>query len=336
MSLSEPIYIDMLSKISTALLLTSFYLPLQAKTRCGTIEEARSAYERSAQEAIAILTCIKKEHPEDTAARRLLSDIHWWEGDTDASIAEARELSQIPSSQDDLTIHLKKRLSEFSVRGAFAGVWGNNQSGYEISAEGDARYYKKNHVLLGYDRKTRFFQNGSSVSDNIYSATHVGVHGKRVYSEAVFRLAPDSQFSPRYSIRLEPHYVFEDESDVSLGLQFNHYPSLDAYRAVLRWLRPYWERWTLGLTIDLNWAPDFIAAGQVIAKFQIDPRTAVRATFGGGRTQEDQNLKADFWNPGLSFEHRVILPLLLRLHGEIYRSSARREERLGIELEWNF
>lgn len=297
---------------------------------CPDLATARRAYQAGAKEdALAALECLRREYPEDLEVRRMLSDIHWWEGDADRAVSEAAAID----ADGELGLAMRRRAARFRLATAFDALWTDGQSGTEQRLDASTRYSGKSRFGIGVARVTKLFQSGIPITAMSYSAEHVSSHGIG-YLEARAAISPERNLLPSWSGALEPHAVLGD-FDLSVGLGVNRYENATVY-----WLGPQ-AQWTLDpftLTLRLvaSSVPEWLWVPQARIEYAFSSMWSARLSGAGGRVLEAPGLLGGFFSTGLDVKYQVLSELALRAGFTAYRGDVRSENRIAFGADWIF
>ena len=305
---------------------------------CPSLSKARSLYlDGKIDEALTALHCLEKGYPRDLDVKRLISDIYWWQGNVDASLAVAAEGEKLnPWLEDpDTAIHLAERLRPWRLTASIDEIWGDQQSGTEYFGLLDYRFEGRDHISAGFSRVARNYSGGQSYDDRIFRAGYVRLQGKRSYIDTEVTYSPDHAFSAEYSAGVEPHYVLVDDSDVSLLLEYLHYTEQNAVLVSPGW-RHIFGLWTFQANLKFLVSDDVLPSVQLSAGYFLSPKTQVSASFGFGRALEGPGLEDSFDAAGGALTQYIDPSLALNLRGSIYRADLYSENRIALGADWFF
>ena len=301
-----------------------------------------SYFEGHHDEARTAIGCLKREHPKDADVLRFSSDIDWWEGRVDSSQEAAREALALDpwTTNPELAIHLTERAEPFHLNITGEGVWGEGRSTSEFSGLLDYRLPDRDHVSVGFSRFARTFPDSTTLTDRTYQLGYVRVQGERTYIESVASYSSDHQFSPEFTIGVEPHYVFTDDSDVSLLLKYLHYVSGNTSEEV-GMLAPGWRKvfgdWSVGATVNLLITESsLLPSVQGTLSNRFLPKMEGTLLASGGRALEAPALPDDFYSFGAKLSRYLLPEIALTLQGSIYRAALYSENRVGLGADWFF
>jgi hypothetical protein len=308
---------------------------------CPSYNEARQLFrEQQVESAKSALTCIVREFPNDRDALRLLSEIYWQEGDTEKSEALMEKVydQSIQFPEDtELAILATKRISRAAVSAGYQSVWGShNTHSNEFNVDGQYRYWQKQIFQMGFDRLTRSFQNADALSDSIIRVGPVIVPHRQVYIETSAAYSPSAKFSPKWKLNAEPHFVFQEGSDISFGTKISFYSEIKTVVFKPSWQRPFGNFFSVGLSSDIEVSPDVTVAGGGWVEWDSKKGLTTKLNVSGGKTDDGDGVIDAFVSYSADVGYRIFIPFSIHLNGAIYRGKNRDEERLGGGLQWLF
>jgi YaiO family outer membrane protein len=281
------------------------------------------------------------KYPKDLDVRRLISDIEWWEGRTNESVQEAKRAESLNpppwDSDPETAIHLAERAHPWRLTLAGDEVWGQQSNGPEFFGLLDYRLEGRDHLRAGYSRLARNYDDGSNFSDNVFHLGGARVQGERSYIEADVTYSPDHNFSPEFSIGVEPHYDLLDDSDVSLLIKYLRYIPEDAFELSPGWRKTFgaWTYTAHFILVDAN-GEGFIPSGQLGVFYFVDAKTKLGVSYSFGRALEAPYLVDTFNSVGADVTRFVCPSLSLSLRGSLYRATYYTENRLALGADWFF
>ena len=308
---------------------------------CGTIQQAREAYEKGDVDAARItLRCLKTEHPDDLDVRRLYSDILWWEGDQKKSVFEAVDGLQLADEMsgadpfDERRMHFLDRISTLKLDGNASAIQSDNHSGVDAAMEADYRYSLTDHALFGVYRTSRTYTGDVNISDWRVEGGQVWAISKTVYLESRLEYSPDPVISAQWSVAETPHWVLTDGSDVSLGAKWSHYTTDPVYMLSPAWSRVVFDRFFVGLQEYDIFTYHWLFAGEGFLEYAFSPRVSVRGNVADGSAVEGPGLEGWFRSFGVGASYRVRPNLALVPNVGVYNGELRKETSAGIGVEW--
>jgi hypothetical protein len=281
---------------------------------------------------------LEKKYPRDLDIKRFISDIYWWQGNVEKSVATAEAAESLsPWDEDpDTAIHLAERSRPWRLTASVDEIWGDQQTGTEFFGLLDYRYTARDHINAGFSRIARNYDNGSSYDDRVFRVGYARLQGKRSYVETAVTYSPDHNFSPEYTLSVEPHYVLEDDSDVSFLVEYLHFTAENAVEFSPGWRRIF-GLWTFKVNVNLLEAGgDFLPSLQFSAAYFVNPKTEIKGFFGFGRALEGPYLEDSFYSAGGILTRYIDPSLALNLRGSIYRADLYNENRVALGADWFF
>jgi hypothetical protein len=328
------------SLLAAAFITAFLALSPDARAACAELQAAREAYQAgNTQKALGILDCRIQQDSKDLRAKQLQSDILWWENQEEQSEEVATRLYEQPESAalPGLRIALSRRIHRTRASVGAEGISHDGLNTLGLSGELSHRYSGKSYVAASFARPSRIFKNATdSVSDTQFRLAHLGPIARYAYLEASVAYAHDPLFLPEWIYAAQPHYIFADGSDVSLGLKLNAYPSRNVFELAPEWVQPVSARWTLGARANAQFATNFLLAGTLYGEALLSPGFSVRASFSGGRALESASAETDFWSGTLGAGLPLSPRFLVRVNGTLFRGDFRDENRLGGGIDYLF
>lgn len=313
---------------------------LRSRRQCPTFEAAREAYFNGNQaKALSALSCLRKRYPQDLDVRRFLSDIHWWQGKDELSISEAHQIEElgIPENNHELARHIQKRVSHFTLAGGAQRLWGSNNNGNELWTSLAWRYRAHDALTIGFMRAARVFKDASPVSDRIFSVDHFQGLASFGYLETQATFAPNPVFAPRYSVALEPHVVFSNDWDISLGGRYSVYrdaPDAISISAQVLKSFDYFSFKARGTGVVFH--ESILGSGLLQLKIPVGARFTMGPLAATGKTLEGPDLPSRFHSLGAFVSYDLTKSIVAQIDGSAYRAAVRTEDRAGASLEWSF
>jgi YaiO family outer membrane protein len=305
---------------------------------CPSLGTAKTFYSQGdTKSALAALTCLEAKYPQDLDVKRLISDIEWWQGDAAVSALEAESAEKLNPWQADpgTAIHLAERAHPWRLTATLDEVWGKYQNGPEYLGILDYRFESRDHVHAGYSRLSRNYDDGTGFDDRVFHLGYARVQGTRSYIETDLTYSPDHNFSPQYSVGIEPHYELGDDSDVSLLLKYLRYIPEDALELAPSWRKIY-GLWTFTARLILIEADGVLPSLQASAGYFLDPKTEAALSYSFGRALEAPYLKDGFNSAGAVLTRYLNPALAVSLRGSIYRANLYSENRVAMGADWFF
>lgn len=326
-------------KFFFVVLLVAFGLPCVAFA-CPSLDEAHQLFKDGhITDAVEGLNCLVKDQPQNFDALRFLIDIHWWQGDAQEAEALAETISKMNVKPDDpeLLIHLARIADRFHLGANIAHFSGESTTSSQVGVEGnlllDYRDAHKNDYGLGYSHQEHVFS-GTSVIDNNVSGGYTWNVQPRTYVEARTGYSFTAQFSPRWFLGVEPHYVFKDESDVSVGYQYNRYTTQVTSLATVAGSRPMTDQLTPSIRVYGLMTSHLLLSSLGSLKWKMLPDYYSNVFVAGGRTLEAPGLENPFYSLGAAAGHYFTPALDVHLDFSYYYSTFRNEIRVGLGMDW--
>lgn len=307
---------------------------------CGDLAGARALYRvGDLKGALSSLDCMIVQEPKDFEARRLRSDILWWEEREPE--AEAEALAALVEGPADLSSEiaypLHDRTARFRISGSIAGLWApHDQSGTELDLAASYRYLGKSRIVAGYLQKSRVFGDGTALSDTTLYLAHVSSLSRRVYLEERISGSPSPIFSARWAFGIEPHFLIGDETDLSVGAAYSSYPEIAIPSITLGATRTLGESWLVGARLFEVFANRALSSAAAFGEHALGPVFSFRLTLAGGTAYEGLGVENGFLSASGVLRARISRSTAFHLDATIYQGDVRSEKRLGGGLEWTF
>lgn len=322
-----------------ALLALVFLFPAHSRAAGPACQPPSVAREKffagEVQASVAIFRCLLKANPNDTDTLRVLSDLEWREGHASASVKYARRAYPLVSGGPDFdsALVLWRRISRVRLSADFATMRASAASGESVRAEAGFRYYEKNSLALAYSRLSRVFYQSSRLSNSVIALSHTLVPARRTYVETPFSYSPNPAFSPKWTAGIDPHLVFADASDATIGYQYSRFITQSTSDVHAGWSRPLSDLFTLGLRASLLFEDETLGSGSAFGDFTFSPRWGLRLSAAGGSALESQKLRDRFYSVDFRLKYSFTPGLSARLTGGTYRGDIRKENSLGAGLD---
>jgi len=313
--------------------------PVSKKSKCESWQSARDTFLKgNRREAISSLECEIKQNPKNLDAALLLSDLYWWNGETEESKAWAERVLVNSSYDFHTRRRLKNRTSRWSLSPTILAVSTQSSRGYEYNLDVGYTYSGKSKVSFGATRVQRTYGSASSLVDNSLQLRNSFPIQEKIYVEAEGSVSSQPTFLPNWRLALTPHYVIREGSDASLGIQLSHYSA--GISPLL--IRPGWTQ-SLGESLEANLSSfltyasgQFLFAASTGAKYWLFSSTRLDGAFGFGDNFEAPGITDRYSLFALTANQWLLPQLRVSFTLELHRGRLRKETRIGSGIEWLF
>lgn len=196
--------------------------------------------------------------------------------------------------------------------------------------------YKNHNFGASLGKDTRNF-NGDVISANYYKFLYSYRFSYFSKYVAELSLSPDNRFLPSFSILQQYYFSINKENAAFVGISNNNYQrSSEWFHTIMAG----WEHYYQDFIFHANAFGTFqtgpwLAAMQYGLTYNIDYRSAIRATYGFGESIDDINLFGQFQEYNLKYNiHIKSMNYIIFVNH--YDSQYRLENRLGAALEWSY
>lgn len=314
--------------------------PCLPETSSPRIADVRALIERNELESATDMTqCILASHPEDTDALRLLSDLLWWQGKTQASEEVACSLRDKVGSAApfELKRHLAKRLlpSRFALR--FEQAASNSAQISEMVFNFHHRFYRKNSFDLGFGRSITTYNTGVRTRDTTASLRVTSHLGEKYYAEALLGVSPTHVKAARFMTGATFHALASQwESDFSAGIERRESDGGGTTRLQGAWHgNPFSQ---LGVTLQIGATVAPLWAVDEVVSFHTHALDRLHASvfLASGNSLESlvrvEKYNAASTSVRFDLTERLQMGLVFLMH----RGNTRTENRAGTNIEWAF
>lgn len=321
-------------------LYASFFLCYALKAEnCASFETAQQKIlSYKSGEALDVLECRIKENPNDFDSMLMLADILWRENRTEESRKWGDMLLEKATLDLASYYRLSDRRNRFRSNVSGALLSSDNNSQIDASAVINWNYKDKNWLGAGWQQRNKKFTGASNLKDESIEVNSQFAFGKFSYLKAAVSHSYTHEFSPEWTLEMEPHLLVGSRHDISLGLREDFYSSSSTFTAMPTWRIDFSDWWSLTARAYLSWsaASLFSPAATLSSAYAFSPRWMARISFGMGEVLESERVEDNFYDANLGITHRWSQSFLTTLSGGIHRGDLRDDEHGRLEVECRF